>query len=137
MILTGILFAIYKGLAQRSRDNASPLLTVPAVVVAKRQEVRRSENSASNAYYLTFEVQGHDRVEFPVLGQQWGTILEGDRGRLTYQAAGSRASTAPRRTAERGPGRQVRPDAPGAARGTGQSSSLSSPGRCRRGPGRR
>ena len=87
LILTGILTMIYKGLAQRSRDNASSLLTVPAVVLAKRQEVRRGENSSSNSYYVTFELQGHDRLEFPVLGQQWGTLLEGDRGRVTYQGS--------------------------------------------------
>ncbi len=87
LILAVFATVVIKGLTQWNRNNNAPLLTVPAVLVAKRQEVRRREDNTSNSYYLTFELQGHERVELPVHGHQWGTSVEGDRGRLTYQGS--------------------------------------------------
>ncbi|GAB3284437.1 DUF2500 domain-containing protein [Kineosporia babensis] len=85
LVLAVFATIIVKGLLQWNRNNNSPLLTVPAVVVAKRRHNSRNENGSSTWYYLTFELQGHERVELPVHGHQWGTLVEGDRGRLTYQ----------------------------------------------------
>ena len=76
---------IIRLMANWSQNNNSPVLTVPALLVGKRQEHSRSQDSSSTWYYVTFELAGHDRVELPVLGHQWGTLVEGDRGRLTYQ----------------------------------------------------
>ncbi len=76
---------IFRGLNIWSRNNNSPLLTVPATLVGKRQEHSRSQDSSTTWYYVTFELPGHDRLELPVHGQQWGTLVEGDRGQLTYQ----------------------------------------------------
>ncbi|GAA3639886.1 hypothetical protein GCM10022223_68820 [Kineosporia mesophila] len=77
--------ATIQGMQQRRRDNAAPVLTVPGTVVAKRQDHRRSNEHSHTDYFVTFEIQGHDRIEFPVEGNQWGTLLEGDRGQVTYQ----------------------------------------------------
>jgi hypothetical protein len=85
-ILLTFVTIIFKGLSHWSRNNNSPLLTVPAVLVGKRQEHSRSSDSSSTWYYVTFEVPGHsNRLELPVHGHQWGTLVEGDRGQLTYQ----------------------------------------------------
>ncbi|GLY33355.1 DUF2500 domain-containing protein [Kineosporia sp. NBRC 101731] len=77
--------ATVQGMQQRSRDNAAPVLTVPGAVVAKRQDHHRTSDHSHTSYFVTFEIQGHDRIEFPVEGNQWGTLLEGDRGQVTYQ----------------------------------------------------
>jgi DNA-binding transcriptional LysR family regulator len=69
------------------------VLTVPAVLLAKRQEHSRSSDSSSTWYYVTFEMPGQDRVELPVHGHQWGTLVEGDAGSSPTRAPGSRAST--------------------------------------------
>lgn len=76
---------LFRGLSHWSRNNNSPQLTVPAVLVGKRQEHSRTSDSSSTWYYVTFELPGHDRVELPVHGREWGTMVAGDRGQLTYQ----------------------------------------------------
>jgi hypothetical protein len=82
-----ILLAVVRGLRQWSRNNRLPLVTDPAVVIAKRNHrTSGTENSsASTSYYVTFEIRGGERLEFPMLGNQFGTLVEGDRGQLTHQ----------------------------------------------------
>ncbi len=36
-------------------------------------------------YYVTFEVESGDRIEFAVRGQDYGMLVEGDTGRLSFQ----------------------------------------------------
>jgi hypothetical protein len=36
-------------------------------------------------YYVTFQVESGDRMEFRLSGREYGMIVEGDRGRLTFQ----------------------------------------------------
>ncbi len=36
-------------------------------------------------YYLTFEVESGDRMEFEVEGEEYGLLAEGDRGILNFQ----------------------------------------------------
>lgn len=42
-------------------------------------------NSSSTTYYVTFEVESGDRIEFRMQGNQYGILVEGDRGKLTFQ----------------------------------------------------
>lgn len=77
--------AIARALRRWNRNNHAPLLTVPAVLVARRQETRGGRENTSHSYHVTFELSGHQRIELPVQGSQWGSLLEGDRGQLTYQ----------------------------------------------------
>ena len=37
------------------------------------------------SYYVTFQVESGDRMEFHVTGQQFGLLLEGDQGNLSFQ----------------------------------------------------
>lgn len=85
LILGVILTGMVKGLSTWNQNNNSPVLTVPAVMVTKRQEHSRSQDSSTTWHYVTFELPGHERLEMGVSGQQWGTLVDGDRGRLTYQ----------------------------------------------------
>lgn len=74
-------------------NNQSPRLTVPAAVVAKRTEVAGGTSGgvngggvhASTWYYVTFEVRSGDRMELSVEGKEYGMLVEGDIGMLTFQ----------------------------------------------------
>lgn len=79
-----------RGLLQWSRNNKSPLQTIPARIVSKRSEVKQqtqddSASRTSTTYYLTFEDEDGVRIEFKVDGSEYGMSAEGDRGMLTYQ----------------------------------------------------
>ena len=36
-------------------------------------------------YYVTFEVKSGDRMELPVQGHEYGMLVEGDFGELSFQ----------------------------------------------------
>ena len=87
------LMIFIKGIAQWSKNNNSPRLTVPATIVAKRTNVSRHHSGAgshhhhhtSTSYYVTFQVESGDRMELHMTGQEYGLLVEGDRGKLTFQ----------------------------------------------------
>jgi hypothetical protein len=87
IIAGGILFAIIHGVRQWNRNNQLPVSTVPASVVTKRGQFSSgTENSSSStSYYVTFEIRGGERLEFQMLGAQYGQLAEGDHGQLTHQ----------------------------------------------------
>ena len=77
---------------QWNKNNNSPRLTVPATVVAKRTDVShhtRAEEMhhtmTSTTYYATFQVESGDRMELCVKGNDYGMLVEGDRGKLSFQ----------------------------------------------------
>ena len=90
-----ILFAFIKGISQWNKNNNSPRLTVNAKVVTKTMNVSRhhhhhhnhmhSHTSTSSTYYVTFEVESGDRMELIVPRSEYGLIVEGDQGKLTFQ----------------------------------------------------
>lgn len=84
-----ILFTFIKGISQWNKNNHSPQLTVDATVVAKRDHIsRRSRDhgsSHSTTYYVTFQVESGDRMELHVSGMEYGLLVEGDYGKLTFQ----------------------------------------------------
>jgi hypothetical protein len=43
------------------------------------------DSSASTSYYATFEFEDRNRLELGVGREQFGYIVEGDQGTLTYQ----------------------------------------------------
>lgn len=88
-----LVFAV-KGIAQWNQNNHSPRLTVPAVIVAKRTNVTRHHHSGagghhhhhtSTSYYVTFQFGGGDRMELLVSGSEYGMLIEGDQGDLSFQ----------------------------------------------------
>ena len=92
VIGTFIVIAV-KGIGQWNKNNNSPRLTVPAVVVSKRTDVSHHRNGGVNehhyhtstSYYITFQVDSGDRMEFYVTGQEYGMLIERDQGMLSFQ----------------------------------------------------
>lgn len=84
-----------RGISEWNKNNNAPRLTVDATVVAKRTNISRhhhhhgtghvGHSSTSTTYYVTFQVDSGDRLELRLAGHQYGLIVEGDRGRLTFQ----------------------------------------------------
>ncbi len=82
------IFVIVKGIGQWGRNNASPMLNVQAAVVDKYTHHSHSggeHHHTSTSFYVVFEVQSGDRMEFHVTRQQYGQIIEGDFGNLVFQ----------------------------------------------------
>ena len=93
VIGTFIVIAV-KGIGQWNKNNHSPRLTVPATVVAKRTNVSHHRHGGANdhhhhhtstSYYVTFQVESGDRMELHVAGTEYGLLIEGDSGNLTFQ----------------------------------------------------
>ncbi len=84
-----MIFTLIKNISQWHKNNQSPRLTVDATVVAKRQNTTQSHQndhvSYSTTYYVTFEVESGDRMELHVNGSEYGMLVEGDYGKLTFQ----------------------------------------------------
>ena len=76
-----------RGAAAWSKNNDSPRLTVSAQVVSKRTRVSGGSGDlmTSTTYYVTFQVESGDRMEFAVSGSEYGMLAEGDQGSLTFQ----------------------------------------------------
>ncbi len=96
VLAIGMFIAIaVKGISQWNKNNHSPRLTVPATIVAKRTNVSHHHHNHGNAamhhstssttYYVTFQVESGDRMELHVAGHEFGMLIEGDKGMLTFQ----------------------------------------------------
>ena len=95
-LVIGTFIAIaVKGIREWNKNNHSPRLTVPATVVAKRTNVSHHHHNHggtgmhhtthSTTYYVTFQVESGDRMELHVAGHEFGMLIEGDRGNLSFQ----------------------------------------------------
>lgn len=91
VIGTFVVIAV-KGISQWNKNNHSPKLTVPATVVSKRTNVSRHSGAGdlhhhhtSTSYYVTFQVESGDRMELHLSGSEYGLLVEGDHGKLTFQ----------------------------------------------------
>ena len=72
---------------------------MPATVVSKRADISHHHHanagdatgahgyhtSTSTSYYVTFQVESGDRMELHMSGSEYGLLIEGDRGNLTFQ----------------------------------------------------
>ena len=89
LIFGMFIFTIIKGISQWNKNNHSPKLTVDATVVTKRDHVshhhHNNHTTHSTTYYVTFQVDSGDRMEFHVSSSEFGMLVEGDYGRLTFQ----------------------------------------------------
>lgn len=86
------VFILVKHISQWNKNNNSPRLTVDATVVTKRLSVFHYHHgdvddigSSSTTYYVTFQVDSGDRIELHVSGSEYGMLVEGDRGKLSFQ----------------------------------------------------
>ena len=93
LLIVGFMaFSIGKNIRQWNRNNHSPRLTVEAGVVSKRHDVSRHHSAGNhhhhhttNTYFVTFEVESGDRMELQLQGHEYGLLIEGDKGKLTFQ----------------------------------------------------
>lgn len=92
LVIGVFIVTFVKGISQWNKNNNSPRLTVGATVVAKRTNVSRHHHGGdihhthhSTTYYVTFQVQSGDRLELHVAGHEYGLLIEGDKGNLTFQ----------------------------------------------------
>jgi hypothetical protein len=87
LVIGTFIFVIFKGIGQWSHNNNQPQLTVPADVKTKRSNVSGGANdtSAHTSYFVTFEVESGDRMELQVKPQDYGQLVEGDKGNLSFQ----------------------------------------------------
>lgn len=90
-----IIFNAVRGVKTWSYNNAQPVLTVNAKIVTKRTNVSHNthhhdnvaHHSTSTTYYVTFEVESGSRMEFKVASEEYGMLVEGDQGKLTFQGS--------------------------------------------------
>ena len=90
---------VISGIKTWNRNNNSPRLTVIANVVSKRMDVSHHQHhnagdatgahgyhtTSTTRYFVTFEVESGDRMELHVSGAEYGMLVEGDTGRLSFQ----------------------------------------------------
>lgn len=97
IVVGTIIIRAVKGMSTWHKNNQSPVLTVNAKVITKRTNVcthhqhhgnnQGMHTSSSTSYYVTFEVKSGDRIELRVSGQEFGLLVEGDYGELTFQGS--------------------------------------------------
>jgi len=88
-----LIFNIVKNIKEWSHNNKQPILSVAAEIVSKRSHTSNSVSNHNNHhhhhtstdYYVTFQVESGDRMEFHVSGREYGFLAEGDIGKLTFQ----------------------------------------------------
>ena len=95
LLITGTFVVILiKGIGEWNKNNHSPRLTVSAKVVAKRTNITRHSHRGANdhhhyhtstTYFVTFEVESGDRMELRLEGHEYGLLVEGDEGKLSFQ----------------------------------------------------
>jgi hypothetical protein len=90
VVFLAITVQIAGGLALWVRNNRMPVESVPARVVAKRTDTWGSgglhtRGRVRTLYFATFELKTGDRLEFELHGRDYGLLVEGDEGMLTYQ----------------------------------------------------
>jgi hypothetical protein len=87
IVIGTFIFVIFKNISQWSNNNKQPQLTVPADVKTKRSRVSGGSNdtSARTTYFVTFEVESGDRMELQVKPGDYGQLVEGDTGDLSFQ----------------------------------------------------
>ncbi len=92
-VLTFVLI-LARGISTWNRNNHSPRLSVPAVIVDKRQDIMNYSHatgetgyatSSSTIYYVTFQFESNDRIELSVSRREYGLLVQGDEGILTFQ----------------------------------------------------
>lgn len=99
LVIGTFVVVIVQNISTWNKNNRSPRLSVPAEVVAKRTDIsyhrhahaghshgaHMHHTTSSTSYYTTFQVESGDRLELSVSGEQYGMLVEGDTGKLTFQ----------------------------------------------------
>ena len=93
LVIGMFIFVFVKNISEWVKNNNSPRLSVDAKIVDKRSHTSHHHHnhnghmhtSSSTSYYVTFEVQSGDRMELKVPRSEFGLLVEGDEGVLSFQ----------------------------------------------------
>lgn len=92
LVIGVFVVTIVRGISQWNKNNHSPRITAPVTIVSKRAHVSHHHHAgdhhhhhSSTSYYVTFQFGSGDRMELSLSGREYGILLEGDRGNLTFQ----------------------------------------------------
>mgnify|MGYP004594676113 CR=1 FL=1 len=100
IMLVSIISGLSRNAKRERKNDQSPRVTANVKVVSKRMEVggnRSNRRMGANGmmengysysysdYFVTFEFESGDRLELPVDGSDYGLLVEGDTGRLSFQ----------------------------------------------------
>lgn len=91
--------ALVRGIVQWSENNRAPRLTMEAWVRSRREDVTYARHpvagdaTGAHGYHttanvrrlVTFQTDSGEQIELSVTGQEYDRLMEGDRGRLTFQ----------------------------------------------------
>lgn len=104
VVVVGIIaVSVGRGLLQWGRNNKQPVLTVDSRIVSKRTEINQRHTHEPNdqmtshtntVYYITFEVESGDRMEFPSAENSSDYARKGIREGLRFKAPGSKVLSA-------------------------------------------
>jgi hypothetical protein len=88
VLIIGIfIWVLMNSLKVWTSNNNAPLQERSCKVVAKRMQLSSGSGkmNSNTSYYVTFEFADLSRQELWLGRQQFGYIVEGDRGNLTFQ----------------------------------------------------
>ena len=92
LVIGVFVVTIVCGIGQWNKNNHSPRITVPVTIVSKRSHVSHHHHAGehhhshtSTSYYVTFQLGSGDRMELHVPGTEYGLLIEGDKGSLSFQ----------------------------------------------------
>ena len=93
LVIGMYVMTMVRGIGEWSKNNHSPKFTVPVCIVSKRTHFSRRRagkqhySRSSTNYYVTFQLGSGDRMELRVSGEEYGFLVEGDRGELSFQGS--------------------------------------------------
>lgn len=89
LVIAVFVFTFVKIITEWVSNNNSPRLSVDAKIVDKHMTTHHHHHSGhhshSHSYFITFEVQSGDRMELRVPRTEFGLLVEGDEGVLSFQ----------------------------------------------------
>lgn len=93
IVIGGIIFSIGRGVTTWHKNNNSPRLVVNAIVSDKHEDVSyhhynnngMHHRTSSTDYYVTFTVEGGERLVLEVNRHEYGYLVVNDEGKLTFQ----------------------------------------------------
>ncbi|MFZ5353218.1 MAG: DUF2500 domain-containing protein [Bacillota bacterium] len=87
IVIMGFVVVFVKGISEYIRNNNTPQKSEPARIINNRTHTwgGYGNMAARTSYYMTFELENGERMEFAVSAQFAGMHIEGDTGILTHQ----------------------------------------------------
>lgn len=101
LIAVTTVVIVVQGIRTWNKNNHSPRLSVDATVESKRVSVHQTNQpvggdptgahgfmtESSRTYYVTFQVESGDTMEFSVSGTEYDEMTEGETGKLSFQGS--------------------------------------------------